>query len=88
VTPLQLLMLIATNGRILRVTNGRRVEVLYGNRHGFWAANSLVKDRDGTLYLGARYIVVRLRPEQWATRRRGWHPKAQPVRAPRLTLPP
>jgi len=55
-------MLVATHDRILRVTNGRRVEVLYGNRHGFWAANSLVKDRDGTLYLGARYIVVRLRP--------------------------
>src|SRR5262245_39718869 len=55
-------MLIATDDRILRITNGRRVEVLYGSRHRFWGANSMVKDRDGTLYLGASYIVVRLRP--------------------------
>jgi hypothetical protein len=55
-------MLVATDDRIVRVTNGRRVEVLYGNRHRFWEAHSIVKDPDGTLYLGARYIVVRLRP--------------------------
>jgi hypothetical protein len=55
-------MLVATDDRIVRVTNGRRVEVLYGNRHRFWEPHSIVKDRNGTLYLGARYIVVRLRP--------------------------
>jgi hypothetical protein len=56
-------VVLATRNRIVRVSDARRVEVIHGTRFDFWGANSLVRDRDGTLYLGSKYIVVRLEPQ-------------------------
>jgi hypothetical protein len=55
-------LLVATSKRIVRLSNARRVEVLYRSKTGHWPATSMVRDDDGTLYLGGRYVVVRLRP--------------------------
>jgi len=54
--------LIVTSKRLVRVSDAKRVELLHRSKNGFWAPTSIARDPDGTLYLGARYVVVRLRP--------------------------
>jgi hypothetical protein len=53
--------LIATSQRIVRLSETKRVEVLYRSRN-FQYPTSMVRDDDGTLYVGDKYVVVRLRP--------------------------
>jgi hypothetical protein len=55
-------LLIATSDRIVRLSDAKRVEVLYRSKFGFDYPTSIIRDEDGTLYLGERYVVVRLRP--------------------------
>ena len=54
-------ILVATSRRIVRVVEAKTVEWVYTSAEGF-EPTSLVKDADGTLYLGAQYFVVKLTP--------------------------
>ena len=54
-------ILVATSRRIVRVVEAKTVEWVYTSAEGF-EPTSLVRDTDGTLYLGAQYFVVKLTP--------------------------
>jgi hypothetical protein len=55
-------ILVIGERRIVRVTPDERVEPVFLSKHGFWDPNSVVREPDGTLYLGSRYVVIRLQP--------------------------
>ena len=55
-------LLAVTGDYVVRIRDAARVEVLHRGELGLSGPNSLVKDTDGTLYLGASYLVIKLRP--------------------------
>jgi hypothetical protein len=76
-------LLVIGERRIVRVTPDERVEPLFLSKHGFWDPNSVVREPDGTLYLGSRYVVIRLQPtadgydETWLAPEGATRPRAE-----------
>jgi hypothetical protein len=55
-------MLVATDGHLVSIGTGGRVTVLHRGKWSEMVPRSIVKENDGTIYLGGRFAVIRLRP--------------------------